>query len=280
MATRLVGMGDSALGRFLRARREATRPELVGLPVGTRRRTPGLRRAEVAALAGISVEYLIRLERGSDGQPSASVLGALADVFGLAAEERAHLHRLVKAGASCAAVAVREPVRDSVLAVLDRLDFAYVVDPAGDVLACTDGFRALAMPIGLFDGGAPNLARYVFTDPRAREVFPDWDAVADERAAGVRAAADLGDHAAAVVVEELSIVAGREFSGRAGSALPRWSGVERWVHPVVGELRFAFEGLVVAGGDECRLVVLLPDDDVTEKALLTLEREIQDRSHG
>ncbi|XVV02596.1 helix-turn-helix domain-containing protein [Actinosynnema sp. CA-248983] len=273
-------MGDSALGRFLRAWREATRPEQVGLPVGQRRRTPGLRRAEVAELAGISVEYLIRLERGSDRQPSASVLGALADVFGLGAEERAHLHRLVKAGGNCSAAPVKEPVRATVLAVLDRLDFAYVVDAAGDLLAWTEGFRALAGAVGVLDGDAPNLARYVFTDPRAREVFPDWGAVADSRAAGVRAAADLGDQAAAVVVEELSIVAGREFSGRSVSALPRWSGVERWVHPVVGEVRLAFEGLVVAGGDEHRLVVLLPGDDVSSKALLTLESEVEDRSRG
>ncbi|CAL9341950.1 hypothetical protein SUDANB95_00287 [Actinosynnema sp. ALI-1.44] len=271
-------MADSALGRFLRARREATGPERVGLPVGARRRTPGLRRGEVAELAGISVEYLIRLERGSDRRPSAAVLGALADVFGLLPEERAHLHRLVKVGSNCPHVPVPKPVRPTLLALLDRLDFAFVVDPALDVLAWSSRFPALAGP--LLDGDPPNLARFVFTDPRARAVFPDWERVADDRAAAVRAAADLLDHAAASLVEELTIVAGREFTGRVGGALPRWTGVERWVHPAVGELRLAVEGLVVAGGDEHRLVVLLPDDDVTAKALLTLEREVEDRSRG
>ncbi|MEJ2859150.1 MULTISPECIES: helix-turn-helix domain-containing protein [unclassified Saccharothrix] len=270
-------MADNALGRFLRARRESTGPDRFGLPAG-RRRTPGLRRAEVADLAGISVEYLIRLERGSDRQPSASVLGSLADVFGLAPEERAHLHRLVKAGTTCAHVPEQQPLRPTVLGLLDRLDHAYVVDPAGDVLGHSAGFRALAGPTGLLD--ASNLVRFTFTDPRARVVFPDWEAIADSRAAGLRAAADLGDHSAALLVEELTIVAGHEFSRRTGAALPRWTGVERWLHPVVGELRLAFEGLVLPGGDEHRLVVLLPDDDLTAKGLLTLEREVEDRSRG
>ncbi|NUT90563.1 MAG: helix-turn-helix transcriptional regulator [Saccharothrix sp.] len=268
-------MADNALGRFLRARRESTSPDRFGLPVG-RRRTPGLRRAEVADLAGISVEYLIRLERGSDRQPSASVLGSLADVFGLAAEDRVHLHRLVKAGTTCPQVPERRPVRPTVQALLDRLDHAYVVDPAGDVLAHSEGFRALAGPLL----AAGNLARFTFTDPRAHDLHPDWDEIADARAAGLRAAADLGDHAAALLVEELTIVAGPEFTRRTGAALPRWTGVERWAHPVAGVLRLAFEGLVLPGGDEHRLVVLLPDDDVTAKALLTLEREAEDRSRG
>ncbi|MFI9818085.1 helix-turn-helix domain-containing protein [Saccharothrix variisporea] len=268
-------MADNALGRFLRARRETTSPDRFGLPVG-RRRTPGLRRAEVADLAGISVEYLIRLERGSDRQPSASVIASLADVFGLAPEERVHLHRLVKAGTTC--THTPEPLRPTVQALLDRLDHAYVVNPAGDLLAHSEGFRALAAPTGLLD--ASNTARFTFTDPRARVLHPDWDAIADTRAAGLRAAADLGDRIAAQLVDELTIVAGHEFTSRAGAALPRWTGVERWAHPAVGELRLAFEGLVLPGGDEHRLVVLLPDDDVTAKALLTLEGEGEDRSRG
>src|SRR5690349_12078944 len=85
------------LGQFLCARREATAPESVGLPAGARRRTPGLRRAEVATLAGASVEYLTRLEQGRDRNPSAQVLGALADALRFTAEERVHLRYLGKA---------------------------------------------------------------------------------------------------------------------------------------------------------------------------------------
>ena len=90
-------MSENELGAFLRARREAVTPTEVGLPSGPRRRTPGLRRSEVATLAGISVEYLTRLEQGRDRNPSPSVLGSLADTLRLTVEERVHLRRLEKA---------------------------------------------------------------------------------------------------------------------------------------------------------------------------------------
>ncbi|WP_084672628.1 helix-turn-helix domain-containing protein [Saccharothrix espanaensis] len=140
-------MAENALGRFLRARREAAAPAGFGLPDGTRRRTPGLRRGEPAVLAGISVEYLTRLERGRDRHPSAQVVGALADALRLSSHERVHVHRLVKAGgATCSAMAAPRPVRPTVPALLDRPEPtpAYVVDSGGDVLACTTGFRWLA----------------------------------------------------------------------------------------------------------------------------------------
>jgi transcriptional regulator with XRE-family HTH domain len=266
-------MADNALGRFLRARREATTPASVGLPSGPRRRTPGLRRVEVADRAGISVEYLTRLERGSDRFPSGQVLGALADALVLTADERVHLYRVVKAGsgATCRVPAEPPSVRPTVLALLDRLGPApaYVVDPAGDVLATTEGFRALARPVGLLDAARPNLARFVFADPRARTAFPDWDTIADERAAAVRAAADLGDPAAGALAYELSIAAGAVFADRfaAAAALPAPTGVERWAHPEAGELRLAYESLYLAGAEEHRVVVHLPADDATAAAL-------------
>lgn len=261
-----------ALGRFLRARREAVTPAQVGLPAGSRRRTPGLRRAELAELAGISVDYLIRLERGRDRHPSGQVLGTLADALHLTPDERAHLHRLVKAGITCPQAGGAAPeLRATVRALLDRLEPApaFVVDAPGDVLAHTAGFRLLAEPTGLLDGDAPNLARFVFTDARARTAFPDWDRVADERAAALRAAADLGDYSAAMLADELSITVGREFGRRyaAAAALPAWTGVERWAHPTAGTLRLAYESLVLAGADEHRLVVYLPADAATAVAL-------------
>lgn len=148
-------MVDNAPGGFLRARREAVAPSEVGLPIGPRRRTPGLRRAELASLAGISVEYLTRLERGRDRHPSGQVLGALADALRLPPEERVHLHRLAKpagGGETCAQAAVpAQPLRPTVRALLDQLEPApaLVVDAHGDVLAGTDGFRLLAAPVGL-----------------------------------------------------------------------------------------------------------------------------------
>ncbi|MFC4060003.1 helix-turn-helix domain-containing protein [Planomonospora corallina] len=267
-------MGDNELGVFLRARREAVTPAEAGLPGGPRRRTPGLRRAELATLAGVSVEYLTRLEQGRDRRPSAEVLAALADALNLSADERVHLHRLVKAvtGGACQGGAPQvRSVRPTVRALLDRLEPApaLVADRLGEILARTDGYERLAGPVGLLDARPPNLTRFVFTDVRARAVFPDWDRVADARAADLRAAAALGDQHAAALAEELAVTAGSCFSDRFGApaALPGRTGVERWAHPRVGELLLAYESLEIPGTDEQRLVVHLPADDATAAAL-------------
>lgn len=255
-------MAENPLGRFLRARREATTPASVGLPTGPRRRTPGLRRGELADRAGISVEYLTRLERGSDRYPSGQVLGSLADALVLTGDERVHLHRLIKAdsGSQCQQASAAPVLRPTVQALLDRLGAtpAYVVTPAGDVLACSAGFRALAGPLGLLEDERPNLARWVFRDARARTAFPDWPEIADRQAATVRAAADLGDRAAGALAVELSITAGAEFADRyaKASTLPAPTGAERWAGPA-GLVRLAYETLALPGEDEHRLVVLL-----------------------
>jgi transcriptional regulator with XRE-family HTH domain len=269
---------DNALGAFLRARREAISPADVGLPTGSRRRTPGLRREELASLAGLSVEYLTRLERGIDRRPSTQVIGALADVLGLSPEERVHVYRMVKvvSGDVCVqAHPLARAVRPTVLALLDRLDPtpALVLAPHGDVLASTAGFRRLAAPIGLFDTAEPNLVRFVFGDPRARAAFPEWERVADERAAALRAAADLADRTAAALADELSITEGAEFARRyaAGGTLPPWTGVERWEHPTAGALRLAFESLPLPGPEDQRLLAYLPADAATADALAALE---------
>jgi transcriptional regulator with XRE-family HTH domain len=250
-------MTTNALGGFLRARRDAITPAQAGLPAGTGRRAPGLRRAELADLAGISVEYLTRLERGSDRHPSGQVLGSLADALNLSADERIHLYRLVKSGTSGVCGYVEpQPLRPTVLALLDTLEPApaAVYSVQTDVLACTDGFRKIAEPLGLFDTQPANLTRFLFTDPRAQNVFPEWAEMADARVAGLRAAADLGDQPAAVLAEELSIMAGTQFSRRfaASAVIPPSTGVEVWAGN-----RLEFETLYLPGPDEHRLVVYL-----------------------
>ncbi|MFC3898543.1 helix-turn-helix domain-containing protein [Lentzea rhizosphaerae] len=233
-------MADNALGRFLRARREATTP-----PDTTRRRTPGLRRGELADRAGISVEYLTRLERGTDRSPSGQILVALAEALAMTADERVHLYRLVKAGHACAPPPP-PPLRPTVLATLDALEpaAACVLTPAGDVLACTSTFREIS---GL--NGEQNLVRFAFSADAAAH-HPDWDSIADDRAASLRAAADLGDHAAAALAFELSITAGAAFTERynAVASLPPTSGTERW-----GSHLLAFETFYLPGEGEYRM---------------------------
>ncbi|MBP2326240.1 transcriptional regulator with XRE-family HTH domain [Kibdelosporangium banguiense] len=274
-------MADNALGGFVRARRESITPAQAGLPTGSRRRTPGLRRGELAELAGISVEYLTRLERGRDRHPSGQVLGALADALQLSADERVHLYRLVKAGTSgtCAqASAPPEPLRPTLRALLDRLEPspALIVNAAGDVLAYTVGYRQLVAPVGLLDDNNPNIVRYAFTNPRARTVFRDWDRIADDRAASIRSAADLGNYAAAFLAEELSITVGAEFTRRFASsgALPSPTGTERWSHPTAGNLTLAFESLHPASPEDRRLIAYLPADTTTAEALTTLTAQV------
>jgi transcriptional regulator with XRE-family HTH domain len=268
-------MAETELGAFLRAHREAVPPAAVGLPDGTRRRTPGLRRAELATFAGLSVDYLTRLEQGRDRSPSAQVLAALAETLGLSHDERIHLYRLAKTaagGGACDGAAMRaRTVRPTVQALLDRLEPApaLVANQPGDLLAWTAGFARLAGPTGLLELEPPNLVRYVFTHPRAHDAHPDWDTVAGERAAALRAAAALGDPHAALLAEELTIIAGARFRDRfdGSAALPARTGVERWAHPEVGELRLAYESLGLPDPDEQRLVVYLASDEATAAAL-------------
>jgi transcriptional regulator with XRE-family HTH domain len=171
-------MIEGELGAFLRSRREAVTPAEVGLPGGARRRTPGLRRAELATLAGVSVDYLIRIEQGRDTHPSPQVLAALADALRLGEDDRNHLRQLsiISSGSELCphARAAARAVRPTVHAVLEQLEPApaLVVNHLTDVLAWTAGYERLARPLGILDGDEPNLLWFTFTDERARAAYP------------------------------------------------------------------------------------------------------------
>jgi transcriptional regulator with XRE-family HTH domain len=263
------------LGDFLRARRDATDPEAAGLPAGHRRRAPGLRRSEVAALAGISVEYLVRIEQGRDRHPSAAVINALADVFRLDAAEREHLRHLAKCSSGTCGTAApphRLDVRPAVRSLLAQLEpgIAFVTNRLGDVLAYTSGFDLLARPAGLLDSPSPNLTRFVFADERARRVFPEWGLVADERAFHLSLGAP--SPRSEQLIADLTALAGPEFTDRVHSRrLPR-AGTQEWRHPVAGALLFDRELLELPAADAQQLVVLLPANDPTGAALSKLRR--------
>ncbi|WP_433200887.1 helix-turn-helix transcriptional regulator [Nocardia sp. CA-107356] len=272
-------MSDNELGLFLRTRREAVTPAQVGLPTGPRRRTPGLRRAELATLAGVSVEYITRLEQGRDRRPSPPVLSALADALALAPSERIHLHRLTKsadAGFSCmgGAQPPRE-VRPAVRAILDRLEPApaLVVNRLREVLAWTEGYERLMAPIGLLDDAyRANLALFVFTDPRARTAYPDWDHIADELVAALKQGPFRADPHIAALADELTVAAGTEFTRRVESvpSLAAATGTTRLSHPEAGALRLTYETLELSADDDQQLIVYLPADDATAAALDSL----------
>jgi transcriptional regulator with XRE-family HTH domain len=280
----LGAVSDNELGLFLRARREAVTPADVGMPAGSRRRTPGLRRAEVATLAGVSVEYVTRLEQGRDQHPSAQVLSALADALQLTTSERLYLHGLAKAtpGFTCTGdLPPGRAVRPTVQALLDRLEPApaALVNRLTEIVAHTAAYERLAGPIGLLDGSPPTIARFVFTDERARAAYPDWDRVADEQVAVLKHGPSLSDHEVGMLTDELTVAAGDSFTRRLESVpgLPRPTGVHRLVHPEVGELRLAYETLDLPAEDDQRLVVHLPADEATSAALDRLEHRVPGR---
>lgn len=270
---RLAGVG-TPLGDFVRARRDALQPESLGLPEHGRRRSPGLRRLDLATRAGISTEYLARIEQGRDRNPSVPVLNAIADALSLAPSERTHLRYLAKiTGDDCrAGFRPAPPPRQVRPAVLDVLalagqGIAIITNRLGDVLARTGGYADLVRETGLLDSEHPNLTRYVFTDPRAREVFPDWDDVADEQAFDLWLAPSAEN--LEWLAAQLIPLAGTEFTRRLHRhEVPR-RGPLRIRRRSGEELRLNRETLELAA-DEQQIVVFLPADPETALAIRDL----------
>ncbi|MFH9614975.1 helix-turn-helix domain-containing protein [Streptomyces pratensis] len=259
------------LGDFIRAKRDSIQPQSLGLPDHGRRRAPGLRRSDLAGRAGISVEYLTRLEQGRDRNPSVAVVNAVADALSLAPSERSHLRYLTKiSGGECTAHTQPAPppreVRPPVLETLRLLEpgIAMVTNRLGDVLAHTSAYESVTSGTGLLDHDVPNLTRYVFTDPRARAFFADWDDVADEQAFDLWLAPSIEN--TEWFTAELAPVAGPDFTGRLnGHVVPR-RGALRLNHPSGCELRLLRETLDLPS-DSQQLVVLLPADEGTARAV-------------
>lgn len=243
---------DGELGAFLRSRREAVRPADVGLPDGPRRRTPGLRRSELATLAGISVDYLIRLEQGRDTRPSVQVLAALADALRLTDADLDHLHQLavVSGGTELMCPHSRprpaRAVRLALRAVLDQLDPtpAYVLNHLTDLLAWNDGYDRLARPLGILDAENPNLLWFTLADERARTAFPDWADIADDQVAYLHQLR-RGDPEADSFATRLAGVVGPAFTDRwdRRPLQTTRTGVTAIAHPQVGTLRLTLETL-------------------------------------
>lgn len=234
---------------FLVTRRGRITPQQAGLPAfGGNRRVSGLRREEVAMLAGVSVDYYTRLERGNLGGVSESVLEALASALRLDDAERAHLFDLARAASRPARASrqVAGAVRPQVQWLLDRMSDApaYVRNHRFEVLAGNALGRALYAPI--FAMERPNLMRFTFLDPKARTFFIDWDAVAASSTATLRGLA--GQYPQDKAMHDLV----GELCTRSETFAALWarhdvrqhrSGTKRVHHSVVGDLSLQYESL-------------------------------------
>ncbi|WP_127502820.1 helix-turn-helix domain-containing protein [Actinoplanes solisilvae] len=257
----------NALGEYLRSRRELIRPEEVGLPAGRRRKVAGLRREELALLAGISADYYLRLEQGRDRHPSGQVLDALARALRLDDDGVAHLHKLAAARPSRPAGRARRAPA-GMARLIDQLPMpAFLQDRYGEVLAANAPARALSPHYH----PEVNLIRAVFLEPEDRSLRPDWDRATREAVSGLRAmsADDLEDPVLAGLVEELSAGSSRfrELWARY-DVRQRVGGISLFEHPRVGPLRLRHEKLLVAGGDGLTLVLYHADPDSDSAAAL------------
>jgi len=244
----------NALGDYLRARRDRVRPEDAGLAAGDRRRVPGLRREELAMLAGISADYYLRLEQGRDQHPSAQVLDALAAALQLDPAAAAHLHALASPRARRPPRPRAERVPAGIRQLIDQLPLpAFVTGRHLDVLAANALARALSPT---FTPGR-NVLRELFLDPAARELHRDWERATASLVGGLRerAGADA-DERLATLVGELSIRSERFAALWARADVGhRGDGSDHLVHPMVGELQLRLEKLDLAAADGQQLVI-------------------------
>ena len=266
------------LSQFLTLRRAKITPEQAGLPTYGQRRVPGLRREEVAALAGVSVEYYKRLERGNASGASDSVLEALADALRLDDAERAHLFDLARAASPIAPRRRRGPiqqrVRPSVQRILDSIGApATMSNMRGDYLAANQLGRALYAPLFESREQPPNSARFTFLDSAAQEFFVDWEKAAKDLVAALRSQAGRNPHDRA-----LSDLVG-ELSTRSDAFRTWWAahnvryhqtGTKRLHHPVVGDLDLSYEVMELAADAGLRLAIFTAEPGSRSEEALNL----------
>ncbi|MEU8122366.1 helix-turn-helix transcriptional regulator [Spirillospora sp. NPDC049024] len=252
---------------FLMSRRAKVTPAQAGLPAGRGRRVPGLRRSEVAMLAGVSVEYYSRLERGAVRGASAAVLNAIADTLRLDDAERAHLFDLARTADGVPASGRRRRRATGPAAIGPGLAWsleaitgavAFIRNPRMDVLAVNTLGRAFYSPLIGGAGRVPNLARFLFLDPASRDFYPDWDRFARMSVAIIRAEAgrDPDDRDLQELVGELS-TRSRTFRGLWGAhdVSILGAGTKRFRHPDVGELVLAHEELAITAEPGLMLMI-------------------------
>jgi transcriptional regulator with XRE-family HTH domain len=265
----------SPLGEFLRARRHRLVPEEVGVPEIGRRRVVGLRREELAMRAGVSSHYYARLERGNDRHPSAQVVDALADALQLDDQGRAHLRRLAEPPTAVrrSASAKQEPASPVELLISRRPE-----EPIVLVGRYREVLLANPIAVALNPGFAPgtNLLRHTFLDPASRDIYPDWEEVAEGAVAGLRSevGGNLDDPDLAHLIRELSRQS-PEFTAMWArhDVRARDSGFKRYNTAAAGLISLRFASFQVTGVDHQLLYVFFPEaGSEAENSLKLLSR--------
>lgn len=260
------------LGAFLQARRALVTPEAAGIPAAGVRRVPGLRREEVAMLAGISADYYLRLERGRDRNPSAQVLGSIARVLQLDDDHTAHMMSLVAEAPRRRRLRRRkETVPPGALKLLDSLvQPAFIEGRYFDILAANGLARALSPRLAA--GG--NQLRDQFLDPDQQSFHPEWESMTECFVGNLRQAVgtDIDDPRFIELIGELSLASPRFRQLWARHDVRAQTGAPiKMNHPQVGELTLNRERLTINGTDDLMLVVYHPDagsSDADKLALL------------
>jgi transcriptional regulator with XRE-family HTH domain len=269
---------NADLKEFLRSRRARLRPDELGL-VGTHgsRRVPGLRREELAALAGVSVDYYVRLEQGRNLNPSEAVLDAIARALRLDDAERAHLFDLAKPPATRRPRRRPQRVSAAMYQLLETLDQApspaLLLGRRMDVLAVNQTARALIGDFNALPARQRNYARFVFLDDNARDLHPEWAAVAADTAAALRL--DAGRHPddpdLSALVGELSVKS-EDFRRwwADHQVLARTSGTKHYRHPIVGDLILTYQALKLPDDPDQTLFVYTARAGTAEHTALRL----------
>jgi transcriptional regulator with XRE-family HTH domain len=271
------GAAHSDIAEFLTTRRARITPEQVGLPTYGPRRVKGLRREEVASLAGVSVEYYKRLERGNVSGVSELVLEGLARALQLDDAERAHLFDLVRAANPVMPKRprpVKHRVRPVVQRILDQITAPATVRNARlDYVGANALGRALYAPVFDSPEQPANSARFTFLDPGAADFYPEWERVASELVAHLRSEAGRNPYD-----RKLSDLVG-ELSTRSDEFRVRWAahnvrfhrtGTKRIHHPVVGELDLSYETMELSADDGLSVAIFTAEPGSASQQALDL----------
>jgi transcriptional regulator with XRE-family HTH domain len=285
------------LSDFLRSRRGRLTPDELGLRSYGARRVPGLRREELAQLAGVSVDYYTRLEQGRGVHPSRSVLDAIARALQLDQAEASHLRRLAAPQSAPTSTPPPERVRPSIRLLLGRLDrvAALVLGRRMDVLAWNSLAAALICDFGLLPRRERNMVRLTFLDDSFRSLYPEWDRVATSGAGLLRSAAGRwpDDPELEALVGELSVKSNDFVRAWARHEVCEpMSGTKKFHHPLVGKLTLLYETLALPDEPEQQLVIYAaPAATESQTALdllasigaqhgAALDREVDERRAG